>query len=180
MRKKICEYSGGLRLKTMEMERPVGLQKVFIGFANFSRRFIQGFNKIATSLTAMLKTIGSSVASAFRVDDNEVISCSGGVGAESGGSVVEQKLGSIVHNHPEYPEDEEAVHPSLRPQRAGLIVEEASTKVSVKYANFAFSQDLASELPEHPGINDYSIALVNANRFIRPSKSPAGATILFY
>ena len=30
--------------------------QVFLGFANFYWRFIQGFNRIATSLTSMLKT----------------------------------------------------------------------------------------------------------------------------
>ena len=64
----------------------MGSQQVFIGFANFYRRFIQGFSRIATSLTAMLKTNGSSVASAFRVDDDEVVGGSGG--ARAGGSVV--------------------------------------------------------------------------------------------
>ena len=34
--------------------------QVFIGFANFYRRFIQGFSKIAAPLTSMLKTTGSS------------------------------------------------------------------------------------------------------------------------
>ena len=66
------------------------------------------------------------------------------------------------------------VHPSRRPQRAGLIAEETPTKVPVEYADFAFSPDLASELPEHTGINDHAIELVGAN-FTRPSKSPAGA-----
>ena len=94
------------------------------------------------------------------------------------------------------------VHSLRRPQIAGLIAKEAPTKVPVKYVDFAdvFFPDLASELPEHIGINDYAIELVNgqqlpwpveletlkayietnlANRFIRPSKSPAGAPILF-
>ena len=101
------------------------------------------------------------------------------------------------------------VHPSRRPQIAGLIAEEAPTKVPVEYADFAdvFSPDLASELFEHTGINDHAIELVDgqqppygpiynpgpveletlkayietylANGFIRPSKSPAGAPILF-
>ena len=53
--------------------------QVFIGFANFYRRFIKGFSRIAASLTAMLKTTGSSVASASRLDDNEVISGGGAV-----------------------------------------------------------------------------------------------------
>ena len=69
------------------------------------------------------------------------------------------------------------VHLSRRPQIAGLIAEKAPTKVSVEYADFAdvISPDLASELPEHNGISDHAIELVDANRFIRPSKSPAGA-----
>ena len=40
------------------------------------------------------------------------------------------------------------VHPSRRPQIAGLIAEEAPTKVSDEYIDFAFSSDLVSELPE--------------------------------
>ena len=123
----------------------------------------------------MLKTTGSSVASAFRVDNDKVVGGGDGAGAECGGSVIEQKVGSIVSNHLEYPEDKEGVHPSLRPQRAGLIAEEAPPKVSVMYADFAFSPDLASELPKHTRIKDRSLELVNANGFIRPSKSPANA-----
>ena len=42
-----------------------------------------------------------------------------------------------------------------------------------------FSPDLASGLPEHTGINDHFIKLVDANGFIRLSKSPADAPILF-
>ena len=94
------------------------------------------------------------------------------------------------------------VYLSRRPQIAGLIAEKAPTKVPVEHVNFAdvFSPDLASELPEHTGINNHAIKLVDsqqppwpvrletlkayietnlANRFIRPSKSPAGAPILF-
>ena len=163
MTKRIRGHSG-----TMGSRKSI----VFIGFANFYQHFIQGFSRIATSLTAMLKTTGSSVASASRVDDNEVVGGDGGAGA--GGSVVERKVGSIVHNHPEYPEDEEGVYPSFRPQRAGLIAKETPTKVPVEYADFAdvFSPDLASELPEHAGVNDHILELVDANEFIRPSKSP--------
>ena len=54
--------------------------QVFIGFANFYRRFIKGFSRIAVPLTAMLKTIGSSVASASRVDNDEVVDGGGAVG----------------------------------------------------------------------------------------------------
>ena len=101
------------------------------------------------------------------------------------------------------------VHPSRRPQISGLIAEEAPTKVPAEYSDFAdvFSPDLASELPEHTGINNHAIELVDgqqppygpiyslgpveletlkayietnlADGFIRPSKSPAGAPILF-
>ena len=88
-------------------------------------------------------------------------------------------MSSIIRNHLEYPEYEEGVHPSRRPQRAGLIAKETPTKVPFEYTNFAFSSDLVSELPEHPGINDYAIKLVDANGFIWPSKSLAGAPILF-
>ena len=73
------------------------------------------------------------------------------------------------------------VHHSWRPQISGLIAEEAPTKVSDVYADFAdvFSPDLAAELPEHTGINDHAIKLVDTNGFIRLSTSPAGAPILF-
>ena len=67
----------------------MGSQQVFIGFANFYRSFIQGFSRIATSLTAMLRTTGSSITSASRVDDDEVVG-GGSAGAESGGSVDNQ------------------------------------------------------------------------------------------
>ena len=80
----------------------------------------------------MLKTIGSSVALAFRVDDDEVVGGGDGAGAESGESVVEQKVGLI-----------------------------APTKVLVEYTDFAFSPDLASELPEHTEINNHAIELVD-------------------
>ena len=73
------------------------------------------------------------------------------------------------------------VHPSRRPQIFGLIAKETPTNAPTKYADFleVFSPDLVSELPEHTGINDHSIELVDANGFIRPSNSPAGAPILF-
>ena len=90
-------------------------------------------------------------------------------------------VGLIVHYYPEYPEDEEGVHPSRRLQRTSLIAKETPIKVPVKYANFAdvFFPDLASELPKHTGINDYAIELVDANGFIRLSKLPTSTPILF-
>ena len=157
----------------------MGSQQVFIGFASFYQCFIQGFSKIAISLTAMLKRTGLSIVSAFRVDDNKVVGGSGGAGA--GKSIVEQKVSSIICNHREYLKDEEGVHPSLKPQKAGLIAKEASTKVFVDYANFAdvFSLDLAFGLPKHTRINDLTIKLVDVNEFIKPSKSLTGAPIFF-
>ena len=73
------------------------------------------------------------------------------------------------------------VHTSRKPQISGVIAKEAPTKVPVEYADFVnmFSPDLVSELLDHTGINDHSIELVDANGFIRPSKSPASAPIFF-
>ena len=55
------------------------------------------------------------------------------------------------------------IHPSHRPQIAGLIVKKASIKVPTKYADFTniFFPDLASELLKHTEINNYTIKLVN-------------------
>ena len=101
------------------------------------------------------------------------------------------------------------VYPLQRPQISGLIAEEASIKIPNKYADIAdvFSPDLVFALPKHTGINDYTIKLIDgkqpsyrpiysqklieletlkayieinlANGLIKPSKSPAGAPILF-
>ena len=101
------------------------------------------------------------------------------------------------------------VNPSRRPRISGLIAEKTPTKVSTKYSDFAdiFSPDLAFELPKHTRINNHAIKQVEgqqptygpiyspgsveletlkdyietnlANGFIRPSKSFAGALILF-
>ena len=101
------------------------------------------------------------------------------------------------------------VHPFRKPQISGLIAEKVPIKVFAKYLDFAdvFSPDLATELSEHTEINTHAIDLekgkqppyssiyslesvgletlktyikINlANGFIRPSKSPAGAPILF-
>ena len=90
-----------------------------------------------------------------------------------------------------------------------MIIEEAPTKVPAEYLDFAdvFSPGLASEFHKQLGINNHIIKLVNgqqpsygpiyslrpvelkilkayietnlANGFIRPSKSPTGALILF-
>ena len=109
----------------------------------------------------------------------------------------------------ESPSQEGDVHPSRRAQIAALVANEAPTSIPTEYSDFAdvFSPELASELPEHTGINDYTIELVDdqqppygpiyslgpveletlktyietklKNDFIRLFKSPVGAPILF-
>ena len=99
------------------------------------------------------------------------------------------------------------IHPSCQAQVAALTSEE--TGIPAEYSDFSnvFSSDSAAELPEHTGINDHPINLLDdkqppygpiyslgpveletlktyietnlASGFIRPSKSPAGAPILF-
>ena len=101
------------------------------------------------------------------------------------------------------------VHSFRRPQISGLIAEEASPKVPTEYSDFAdvFFPDLASKLLKRTRINDHTIELIDgqqppyrpiyslgpvklktlkayietnlANGFIKPSKSSAGAPILF-
>ena len=101
------------------------------------------------------------------------------------------------------------MHLSKRAQIAYLKADEAFTKVSSKYADFAdvFLLKLVAKLLKHTGINDYAIELVDdwqplysliytlgpveletlkayiennlVNNFIRSSKSPARASILF-
>ena len=58
------------------------------------------------------------------------------------------------------------IYPLYRPQLANLIAKEDSTKVFVKYANFldVFFLDLSSKLPEHTGINNYAIELINSQQ----------------
>ena len=109
----------------------------------------------------------------------------------------------------ESPSQKSDVHPSRRAQIATIVPNEASTSIPTEYSDFAdlFFPELASELPKHTEINDYAIKLVDdqqlpyrpiyslgpikletlktyietnlKNGFIRPSKSPAGAPILF-
>ena len=99
------------------------------------------------------------------------------------------------------------IHPSCQAQVAALTSEE--TGIPTEYSDFSnvFSSDSAAELPEYTGINNHSINLLDdkqplygpiyslgpveletlktyietnlASGFIRPSKSPAGAPILF-
>ena len=59
---------------------------MFIGFANFYRRFIRGFSRIAALLTSMLKSIGlfeELTAKTFRADDDKVVSSGSGKANET-------------------------------------------------------------------------------------------------
>ena len=99
------------------------------------------------------------------------------------------------------------IYPSRQAQVAALISEK--TGIPAEYSDFSdvFSSDSAAELPEHTGINDHSINLLDdkqppygpiyslepveletlktyiktnlASGFIRSFKSPAGVPILF-
>ena len=55
------------------------------------------------------------------------------------------------------------IYPFRRPQVFGLIAKKAPTKVPAKYLDFVdvFFPNLASKLPEHTGINNHAIKLVN-------------------
>ena len=102
-----------------------------------------------------------------------------------------------------------AIPPSKAPLLAALQQDKASTEILPEYADYAdiFSPDLAMELPGYTGMNEYAIELVEGKQlpygptyslspvelktlktyiethletgFICPSKSPAGAPILF-
>ena len=99
------------------------------------------------------------------------------------------------------------IHPSCQAQVAALTSEE--TEIPTEYSDFSnvFFSDSAAKQPEHTGINDHFINLLNnkqppygpiyslglveleilktyieanlASGFIKPSKSRAGAPILF-
>ena len=65
--------------------------QVFLGFANFYRRFIQGFSKIAAPLTSMLKT---TVSSQVLVAD-KVLAADEVDGVEGGDELIE-KCGKLL------------------------------------------------------------------------------------
>ena len=101
------------------------------------------------------------------------------------------------------------VHSKRQAQVGALLFDAASTEVPVEYSDYnnIFSAENIVELPENTGINKHAIKLEEgkqppfgpiyslgpvkletlktyiktnlANGFIRPSKSPAGAPILF-
>ena len=101
------------------------------------------------------------------------------------------------------------MHSEKQAQVGALLLDEAPTKVPAEYSDYSnvFSAENAAELPENTGINEHAIKLEEgkqlpfgpiyslgpieletlktyiktnlANGFIRPSKSPAGAPILF-
>ncbi len=55
------------------------------------------------------------------------------------------------------------MHPSKRAQIAHLKVDKAFTEVPSEYTDFAniFSPKLAIEFPEHTGINNHAIELID-------------------
>ncbi len=101
------------------------------------------------------------------------------------------------------------IYPSQAAQIAALQWDKAPTEIPAKYSDYAdvFSSDLAMELPENTGMNEHAIELMEGKQppygpiyalspveletlkayietylktgFIRPSKSPAGAPMLF-
>ena len=101
------------------------------------------------------------------------------------------------------------IHPFHKSQISNLIAKKSSTKILAKYLDFVdiFSLDLVFKLSKYTEINKHAIKLVDgqqpiykliyslrpveletlkayikthlANNFIRPSKSPSGAPILF-
>ncbi len=109
----------------------------------------------------------------------------------------------------EAPEPAMSIYPSRAPPLAALQKDKAPTEILSEYADFAvvFSFDLAMELPENTGINEYAIELVEGKQppyepiyslspveletlktfikthlktgFIESSKSPASAPIFF-
>ena len=66
--------------------------QVFLGFANFYWRFIQGFSKIAAPLTSMLKTTGSPDVSKHEVGNGNGEVVGFGVGG-GGGDELAKKSG---------------------------------------------------------------------------------------
>ena len=105
--------------------------------------------------------------------------------------------------------EEMPVHSKRQVHVGALLFDKAPTKVSAEYSDYnnVFSAENATELPENTGMNEHTIKLEEgkqlsfgpiyslrpveletlktyietnlANGFIRPSKSPAGAPILF-
>ena len=105
--------------------------------------------------------------------------------------------------------EEMTVDPGRKAQIGALLFDEAPTEVPAEYSDYSdvFSAENAAELPENTGMNKHAIELEEgkqppfgpiyslepveletlktyiktnvANGFIRPSKSPAGAPILF-
>ena len=105
--------------------------------------------------------------------------------------------------------EEILVHSERQAQVGALLFDKAPTKVPAEHSDYSdvFSAENAAELPENTGMNEHVIELEEskqppfgpiyslgpveletlktyietnlANGFIRPSKSPAGAPILF-
>ena len=130
------------------MQRPSsGLATDFHWLCKSLLVFHQDFSKIVTLPIAMLKTIRSSIVSASRVDDNEIVGGCSGIEAENGGSIVKQKVGSIIPDN-------------------WLNSQGGSYKSLQQVCDFAavFSLDLASKLSKHTRINNHVIKLIKCQR----------------
>lgn len=73
------------------------------------------------------------------------------------------------------------MHLNRKAQIAILIADKSPIIVQMEYSDFAdvLSKESAAVLPEHIEINLHVIDLKEANGFIQPFKSFAGAPILF-
>ena len=96
--------------------------QVFLGFANFYRRFIQGFSRIAAPLTSMLKTTGSTGSAANPKETESEI---------GGDSVVGD---SMVGG-------DEATNPTKRKNQAKTT----KSKILVKFKNHDFPKSRTEE-----------------------------------
>ena len=99
--------------------------QVFIGFANFYRRFIKGFSRIAAPLTAILETTGSSVVSASRVDDGEVVGGGGAGRTDASKNSAKSKKMKSVHD------SEEPKFLTSKAKKAFNRLRQAFTKVPI-------------------------------------------------
>ena len=97
--------------------------QVFIGFANFYRRFIQGFSKIATLLISIFKITRSShdlASKVFRANSNKVIRGDGGRANKTGKNSSKfkksknKKFGNLIYTNIGATEEPTFLNPGAR------------------------------------------------------------------